>query len=147
MKKAINKKTKNINNLNSVLYVSLDRHWKAFQRYFRKYNKNKFKKNQSQNTVHDLRVSLRRLISILDIMAELYALYAFKTKSQLKKNSKVLLKYLDIYTELRDVQVHLSYVNRRLSKYKIKSFYTYLKNKEKILLRKTSKRSKKLEQN
>ncbi len=142
MKKAINKKVKNINNLNSVLYASLGRHWKAFQSNLKKYRNNKDKK--SQKAVHNLRVELRRTVSVLEIINELYN---FKTKNQQKKISAELLKYLDKYTELRDVQVHLFYADRRLSKYKIKPFYSYLKNKEKILLKKTSKRSKKLELN
>ena len=80
----------------------------------------------SRNAVHDVRTSIRRLLSTLDVIA-------FVTSaSRIDKLSDRLKEQLDGFSDLRDIQVMLDKVSEDVSTFpELEPFQDYLKKREK----------------
>ncbi len=104
---------------------------KAIDRYLDCFNKCRNKK--SERSVHDLRVSIRRLRVVLDILDSIVeSNYISVSKKLLKRQFKGL-------SRLRDVQVMIIKVRNIIEEYPILAgFYDYLMLNEKKLLKRLS---------
>lgn len=85
----------------------------------------------AEEDIHDLRVSIRRLLSIVDFYMDSYdSTYADKTRKHIKSQFKKL-------SELRDIQVLIDKAKKYRKAYpNIKLFIEHLAKKEKKLARK-----------
>ena len=84
----------------------------------------------SEEAVHDLRVSTRRLLAVLDIAR------ALEPHPRLQKVRRLLKDQLDELDDLRDVQVMLVEISETIDNFlDLKPFETHLQEREKHLLR------------
>ena len=100
---------------------------------------NKCKSFFSENSVHDLRVSIRKLSALC------YALNVFSDSPYLLSISKEIKKYLKLLNPLRDTQVQILAVQNMFFSYPLLiDFYKYLLNLEKELIAKINKNLQKI---
>lgn len=78
------------------LLDALEKHWRQYRKRLKACHQ-----STSEDNVHDLRVSIRRLLSLIDL------LHALQPQPTLVKIRKSLKKQLDGFDELRDTQVML----------------------------------------
>ncbi len=102
------------------LTLSLQKHWKDYRAHL-----SHCQKRPKKNPVHDLRVSLRRLLAILDFLLEFQPT---KTTRQLRKELKFELKLL---RQLRDLQYQESDLKTRLRSNDLIEFKKFLKKMKK----------------
>jgi CHAD domain-containing protein len=82
-------------------------------------------KKSSEEAVHDLRVAMRRLMSMLDLLASIHP------ESNLRKSRRRLKKQLNMFGPLRDVQVQVLSVAKMLPSFpELREFYAYLVKRE-----------------
>jgi CHAD domain-containing protein len=116
----------------NVLTESLDKRWKKYRAELKKC-KNEF----SEETVHDLRVAIRRLLAVMDILRLL------DPRPRVQKVRRVLKNQLDALDDLRDTQVMLVEVSESIMSFPdLKPFEEHLLSREKKLMRKTRKEIK-----
>ncbi len=100
---------------------------------------NKCKSFFSENSVHDLRVSIRKLSALC------YALKVFSDSPYLLSISKEIKKHLKLLNPLRDTQVQILAVQNMFFSYPLLiDFYKYLLNLEKELIAKINKNLQKI---
>jgi CHAD domain-containing protein len=116
------------------LVLSLKKQWKCYRKQLRKCQR-KF----SERAVHDLRVSARRLLSLLDLLAH------FLSPAHLEKTQNALKHQLDTFDDLRDTQVQLTTVRKLQQRFPAaRSFYRFLKKRDQRLTRATCKKARRL---
>lgn len=109
----------------SLLLDSLNARWFAFRTELKT-----CRKEFSEEAVHDLRVSTRRLLAALDL------LHAVIQHPLLQKSRRIFKDHLDNLDELRDTQVLLADVSESIQNIPtLKIFWKFLRSKEKRLLR------------
>ncbi len=100
---------------------------------------NKCKSFFSEDSVHDLRVSIRKLAALC------YALKVFSDSPYLLSISKEIKKHLKLLNPLRDTQVQILAVQNMFFSYPLLiDFYKYLLNLEKELIAKINKNLQKI---
>ena len=113
----------------NVLSTSLDERWKKYRDEL-KVCKQEF----SEEAVHDLRVSTRRLLAVLDMLR------ALDPHPRVQKARRRLKNQLDSLDDLRDTQVLLVEVYDSIADFpELKAFEEYLLAREKKLLRRARK--------
>lgn len=113
------------------LVVALGKQWKCYRKQLRACQ-SKF----SEGAVHDLRVSARRLLSLLDLLVH------FLAPGRLEKTQRALKRHLDTFDELRDTQVQLPAVRKCRKQFRAaRRFYRFLKKRESRLTRSTCKQA------
>lgn len=117
-----------------ILARSLNDRWRKYCRELRR-----CQKKYSEEAVHDLRVSTRRLMSTLGLLATLVA------DNRLKKPRRTLKKRLDMFDPLRDTQIQLLYVEKLLPTFpELQAFYDALAKQERQLVKHIRKQVKRL---
>lgn len=117
-----------------LLAASLKKQCQRYRKQLRKCQ-HKF----SGNSVHDLRVRARRLLSLLDLLAP------FLQARRLKKLQCALKRHLDIFDDLRDIQVQISAVRSYRQEFPAACcFHQFLKKRESRLGRSTCKKARRL---
>jgi CHAD domain-containing protein len=107
-----------------VLLDSLDDRWRTFRAELKRCQ-NKY----SEESVHDLRVATRRLISTLELIASI------GPENNLRKARWALKRHLETFGPLRDVQVQLQAVDKMLASFpELQGFYDYLVKRERKLV-------------
>jgi CHAD domain-containing protein len=87
-------------------------------------------KKSSEEAVHDLRVATRRLISVLDLLANMHP------EGALRRAERRLKRLLDRFGPLRDAQVQLRSIEKMLPSFpELQGFYAYLVKRERKLVR------------
>lgn len=82
-------------------------------------------KKPSEEAVHDLRVAMRRLMSMLDLLASIHP------EGHLRKARRRLKKQLNMFGPLRDVQVQVRSIEKMLPSFpELQEFYAYLVTRE-----------------
>jgi CHAD domain-containing protein len=118
----------------NCLIFSLKKQWKCYRKQLRKCQR-KF----SERSVHDLRVSARRLLSLLDLLAH------FLSPSRLEKTQNALKRHLDTFDDLRDAQVQLAAVSKLGQEFPAaRCFHRFLKKRGARLIRSTYKKARRL---
>jgi CHAD domain-containing protein len=93
----------------------------------------------SEKSVHDLRVSARRLLSLLDLLGP------FLPAGRLKKLQCELKRHLDTFDDLRDTQVLVPTVREWRNEFPAaRRFYRFLEQREGRLSRSTRKNARRL---
>jgi len=116
------------------LVVYLKKQWQCYRKHLRKCQR-KF----SERSVHDLRVSARRLLSLLDLLAH------FLSADHLKKTQTALKTHLDTFDDLRDVQVQLLAVRKLKEEFPAaRCFHRFLKKRAERLTRSTYRKARNL---
>jgi CHAD domain-containing protein len=116
------------------LIAALKTQWKRYRKQL-----SKCQRKFSERSVHDLRVSARRLLSLLDLLSP------FVASGRLKKAQEALKKHLDTFDELRDTQVQLLAVRKFREEFPAaRCFYQFLKKRERRLRRSTCKKARRL---
>ncbi len=96
----------------------------------------------SEAAVHDVRVSTRRLLALIDLLRALFP------SPTLKKMRRAFKEQLDGYDDLRDTQVTLLKVSAALTELpEIQPFATFLEKRESRLLRRAAKQVEALDVN
>jgi CHAD domain-containing protein len=117
-----------------ILVRSLSDRWRRYRRELKR-----CQKKYSEEAVHDLRVSTRRLMSTLELLATLV------TDNRLKKPRRTLKKRLDMFDPLRDTQIQLLYVEKRLPTCpELQAVYDALAKQERQLVKHIRKQVKRL---
>lgn len=112
-------------NAKSILLSSLDERWKGYRSQYRM-----CRSEFSDATVHDLRVSTRRLLAVLDLVR------AIDPHPRVQKIRRALKNQMDDFDELRDVQVMMVEISENIENLpQLASFRKYLKKREAALLR------------
>jgi len=120
--------------LQALLAGSLDERMRKFRKEL-----SRCKRRFSEGAVHDLRVSIRRLISMLDILLTVLP------DDGLRKCRKMLKKHLRAFGPLRDVQVQIVQVAEMVSAYpELAPFLTVLRLREQRYIRKLGKQVQKI---
>lgn len=118
--------------LASVLENSIRQRLRKYRRELRR-----ARKHPSEETVHNLRVAMRRLISIARLTEN------FLSERRLSRVRRRLKKHLSLFSPLRDVQIQLLLsAGIRNAFPGFESFETRLKRREARLIRKIEKRLK-----
>ena len=82
-------------------------------------------KHFSEAAVHDLRVEIRRLLSTIELLG------AFIPGRDIEKTRRLLKQHLQIFGQLRDTQVQLTYVKRLSGTFPVaQAFCDWLRNRE-----------------
>jgi CHAD domain-containing protein len=109
----------------TLLLDSVHERWRTFRAELKR-----CQKKSSEETVHDLRVAMRRLMSMLDLLASIHP------AGNLRQARRRLKKQLDLFGPLRDVQVQLLTVEKMLPSFpELQEFYAYLVKREVKLVR------------
>jgi CHAD domain-containing protein len=109
--------------LGKLLFTKIELYWDKFQKSL-----NKVKKKPTPKAVHDLRVSIRRLRALLDIIGEITR--AKRGKSYLREMKELI----GIFGALRDLHVQYDLINN-MSSQKTSFLKPYLKKIEKKISR------------
>lgn len=118
----------------SCLLEALKKQWK-FYRKAHKECQNKF----SEPAVHDSRVAVRRLLSLIDLLTPYLA------AGQVEKAARSLKRHLDIFGDLRDAQVQLLTIDKLKKRFPaVDPLEAYLHKREKTFQRRTRKCVKRL---
>jgi len=89
--------------LRALMVDSLHDRWRSFRAELKR-----CRKKHSEESVHDLRVATRRLMSTLELVDRVHP------EADLRKARRTLKKQLDLFGPLRDVQVQLLTVEKML---------------------------------
>jgi CHAD domain-containing protein len=104
----------------TLLLDSLHERWRTFRAELKR-----CQKKPSEEAVHDLRVAMRRLISMLDLLASIYP------EGNLWKARRRLKKQLNKFGPLRDAQVQVLSIENMLPSFpELHEFYAYLVKRE-----------------
>ncbi len=123
------------NKLHKVIVGSLDQRWRKHLAELKR-----CQKKCSEKAVHDLRVATRRLISTLDLIKTTHS------DASLSKIRGDLKKRLNMFGELRDVQVQALYVKKMRETFpELETFLTVLLLREKRLLSQIDKKLQKVQ--
>lgn len=118
-----------------LLLEALEKRWKTCRAEFER-----CKAEFSNEAVHDVRVALRRLLSLIRL------LHSIEPRRRLRKLSRALKDLLDEFDDLRDTQVMLTETSETVAELpELKAFQSHLEEAEKRLLRHLRKRFKKLD--
>lgn len=110
--------------------ASFDERWDDYRKRFKA-----ARRDVSEETVHDLRVSARRFLALLGIMRSL------EKRPRVKKVRRFVKKQLDQLDQLHDAQVMLQEITERAaSLHELDAFCQYLARRTKRLERKAHKR-------
>lgn len=121
-------------NVGTVLLAAVDTRWKKYRSEL-KTCRTEF----SSETVHDVRVAVRRLLAIFDLLRSVIH------HPRIQKIRRELKDQLDHLDELRDVQVMLADISEFMHEVpELSLFYEYLLKKEGKLLRTARKQIKSL---
>lgn len=116
------------------LKTSLDSAWKAYKEEVKR-----CRKRPSETNIHNLRVAIRRFLSVLWLVRIAVA------KAPLRSLKKKLRKQLEMLGPLRDIQVQIRLAGEfPVRAPSARAFQTYLKKEESVALRKIQKRSRRL---
>jgi len=116
--------------LGKHLIGSLDKRWRKYRDALEC-----CREHASEESVHDLRVETRRLLSMLELLRTL------ADDDRLKKTRRILKKRLDAFDDLRDTQVRLAYIGRMLKVYpELKRVKLALRNRERRLIKQTARK-------
>jgi len=116
----------------SLLVEALDARWKKYRS-----NLEICRQEFSEAAVHDMRVSTRRLLALVDLLR------ALTPHPRLQKLRRAFKEQLDGYDDLRDTQVMLVEVSETLEELpELKPFEDFLLKREKRLLRTAAKQVK-----
>jgi CHAD domain-containing protein len=108
-----------------LLIAALDERWENYRMQVKT-----CRREFSEEAVHDLRVSTRRLLAVLDIAR------ALDPHPRLQKTRRSLKDQIDDLDDLRDVQVMLVEVSETIETFpELKPFEIHLEEREKRLLR------------
>lgn len=119
----------------NVLIAALDERWGKYRAEIRN-----CKQGFSEEAVHDLRVTTRRLLAVMDMLRTL------DPHPRVKKVRRTLKEQLDSLDALRDTQVMLVEVSKTAANFpELKTFQEYLLRREQKLLRKARKETKSLQ--
>jgi CHAD domain-containing protein len=109
----------------TLLLGTVDERWETFRSELER-----CQKKSSEEAVHDLRVATRRLISVLELLANM------SLETTLRKAQRRLKKLLNSFGPLRDVQVQLLSIEKMLPSFpELQGFYVYLVKRERKLVR------------
>jgi len=112
------------------LQGSLDSLWRGYCKKLRR-----CQKRFSEKSVHNLRVATRRMLSQLDMVGALHA------DDSYRKARRILKKRLDVFDDLRDVQVQLQYVGRMQRLYpELSVLLEKLERRERRLIKSVAKK-------
>jgi CHAD domain-containing protein len=118
-----------------LLLEALEKRWKTCRAEFKR-----CKAEFSNEAVHDVRVALRRLLSLIRL------LHSIEPRRRLRKLSRALKDLLDEFDDLRDTQVMLEIISGTITELpQLQAFQDRLQNVEKRLLKELRKRLKKLD--
>lgn len=116
----------------SLLVEALDLRWKNYRN-----NLELCRQDFSEAAVHDVRVSTRRLLALVDLLR------ALAPHPRLQKLRRSLKDQLDGYDDLRDTQVMLVEVSETLDEVpELKPYEAYLLKRERKMLRVAAKQVK-----
>jgi CHAD domain-containing protein len=116
------------------LVFSLKKQWKCYRKELKK-----CQRKLSERSIHDLRVSARRLLSLLDLLAH------FLTPGCLEKTQTELKRDLDTFDSLRDTQVQLMALRKLRQRYPAANrFHRFLKKREARFTHSTCKKARRL---
>jgi CHAD domain-containing protein len=119
----------------NVLIAALDERWKKFRAELKT-----CQRDFSEEAVHDLRVTTRRLLAVMDILRTL------DPHPRIQKTRRVLKNQLDSLNDLRDVQVMLVEISESVANFpEMKPFELSLLAREKKLLGRARKEIKALQ--
>jgi CHAD domain-containing protein len=120
---------------NQLLLDALEKRWETCRVQFKR-----CKAEFSNEAVHDLRVALRRLLSLVRLLHDV------SPRKRLRRLSRALKDQLDQFDDLRDTQVMLAEVSETIIKLpQLQAFQAHLQETEKRELKKLRKRLKKLD--
>jgi len=120
---------------NQLLLEALENRWKNYRLELKR-----CRAEFSNEAVHDVRVALRRLLSLIRL------LNAIEPRPRLRKLSRALKSQLDELGDLRDTQVMLAEVSETIQELpELGKFQGYLERLEKRLLKEIRKKIKKLD--
>lgn len=117
-----------------LLLDSLDDRWRTFRAELKR-----CQRKYAEESVHDLRVATRRLISTLELIASIYP------EGNLRKARRALKRHLETFGPLRDVQVQLLSIEKMLASFpELQGFYDYLVKHERKLVQRLSAEVKRI---
>ncbi len=120
---------------NQLLLESLENRWKKYLAELKR-----CRAEFSNEAVHDVRVALRRLLSLIQLFNSI------EPRPRLRKLSRALKSQLDEFDDLRDTQVMLAEISKTISNLpELENFQKYLERVEKKLLKGLRKRIKDLD--
>ncbi len=123
-----------IQQVGSPLLTALDERWENYRTQVKT-----CRREFSEEAVHDLRVSTRRLLAALDIVR------ALDPHPRLQKVRRVLKDQIDDLDDLRDVQVMLAEAVENIERFgELQSFVSHLQEQEAHFLRKARKQVNRL---
>ncbi|MGA2296435.1 MAG: CHAD domain-containing protein [FCB group bacterium] len=109
--------------LKNFIIDSIDRLWKQYDN-----NLKQSIENFTEESVHDIRVIIRRYIALIDLLRELFQ------NKYLEDARMIFRKQIKIFNPLRDTQVQLIKVSELLNSYPcISDYHSYLVNNEGIM--------------
>jgi CHAD domain-containing protein len=116
-------RAKLLTDFRALMLNSLQDRWQSFRAELKR-----CRKKYSEEAVHDLRVAIRRLIAILDLVDRIHP------KANLRRARRALKTQLDMFGPLRDVQVQLLTIDKILSSFpELQEFYNFLAKRERKL--------------
>jgi len=114
-----------LNGIGPLLAARLDERWRTFTAQVER-----TKRRSTEASIHDLRVSLRRLMAAVDIVL------AIMPDARLRKARGTLKKHLKAFGELRDVHVQIIQLAELVGQFPVlKPFLLELKKREGVLVR------------
>jgi CHAD domain-containing protein len=120
---------------NQLLLEALEKRWKTFLAELKR-----CRAEFSNEAVHDLRVALRRLLSLIQL------LNCVEPRPRLRKLSRALKTQLDEFDELRDIQVMLAEISETIHDLPaLEPLQGHLERREKRLLKDLRKKLNKLD--
>lgn len=120
--------------ISTVLISSLDQRWRKFLSEMRR-----CKRSFSEESVHDLRVATRRLVSTLAILEVILP------DDKVRRTRRRLKRLFDALSPLRDVQVQLLTVEEKSGQYpELETLITVLKVRERLLMKSIDSRIQKV---
>jgi len=115
-----------------VLVERLDDCWARYRAELKR-----TRRDFADEYVHDLRVSIRRLIAVIDMGRSVVR------QKQLKKTRRLLKSQLDVFDALRDTQVQLTIVDELQDEFpEIGPYRDYLRRREERLISRISRKIK-----
>jgi CHAD domain-containing protein len=120
---------------NQLLLKVLEDHWKKYLTELKR-----CRAEFSNEAVHDVRVALRRLLSLIQL------LNFIEPRPRLRKLSSAIKSQLDEFDDLRDTQVMLAEISETIHELpELEKFYRHLERVEKKLLKDLRKKIKNLD--
>jgi len=118
-----------------LLFEALENRWKKYLAELKR-----CRAEFSNEAVHDVRVALRRLISLIQL------LNSISPHPRLRKLSRALKNQIDGFDDLRDTQVMLAEISETIYEMpELEKFYRHLERVEKKLLKDLRKKIKNLD--